>query len=253
MKDLMDHPLIVLVAAFLALWAAVHIGAYLSMRASLREHERPEVGVVLSAALTLLALLIGFSFSMAANRYEQRRDNEEHEANAIGTEYLRVGILPASNSTVARKLLRAYLEQRLLFYTTQDPHRLDVVNTKTAQIQNKLWLTVQGPAAMTPSPITSLIASGMNDVIDAEGYTQAGFWNRVPPEAWGLMVAVAVCCALLFGYNAQRVDGKIRRAFMIPLIVSIALFLIADLDSPRNGFIRVPSPNLQSLAASINP
>jgi hypothetical protein len=92
---------------------------------------------------------------------------------------------------------------------------------------------------------------GINDVLNSQGYTQAAWWNRIPIEAWLLMIAMAIACSVLFGYLAQPSNGKVKRAFLIPAIVSIALFLVADLDSPRGGLIHVTPQNLSSLETSL--
>ena len=70
---------------------------------------REDFGLILAAALTLLRLIIGFSFSMATSRYDQRKNLEEAEANAIGTEYARAGLLPAADAAKVRALLRTSL------------------------------------------------------------------------------------------------------------------------------------------------
>jgi hypothetical protein len=90
-----DFPLLVLALSFVLLFLSAYIGDLLRNRAiPLKEEGREDFGVVLNATLTLLALLIGFSFSMAVSRYDQRKNYEEVEANAIGTEYLRADLLP---------------------------------------------------------------------------------------------------------------------------------------------------------------
>ena len=89
------HPGAVFVLSFLGLWAATAIGAALKKRRPLDEELRQDFNMILAATLTLLGLLIGFSFSMASTRYDQRKTFEEAEANAIGTEYLRADLLPA--------------------------------------------------------------------------------------------------------------------------------------------------------------
>ena len=83
------------------------------------------------AALTLLSLLIGFTFSMAISRYDQRKTYEEAEANAIGTEYVRLGVLPEADAARVRALLKDYLDQRVLFYTNRDANQLQQVNART--------------------------------------------------------------------------------------------------------------------------
>src|SRR5208282_5602357 len=133
--------------------------------------------LVLAASLTLLGLIIGFSFSMAVTRYDQRKNYEEAEANAIGTEYLRADLLPAANAAKVRVLLREYLDQRILFYQSRDERRLREIDVSTARLQTELWSAVQATAAAVPTPIVALAVAGMNDVLNSQGYTQAAWWN----------------------------------------------------------------------------
>jgi hypothetical protein len=91
----------------------------------------------------------------------------------------------------------------------------------------------------------------MNDVLNSQGYTQAAWWNRIPHAAWALMVLIAVCSNLLVGYGARNTRGGGILLFVLPLVVSIAFLLIADIDSPRGGLIHVYPQNLQSLLKSL--
>ena len=101
-----------------------------------------------------------------------------------------------------------------------------------------------------PTPVRALAVAGMNDVLNSQGYTQAAWWNRIPVGAWCLMFGIAVFCNVLLGYGAHRVNAKL---FMVlPLVVAISFFLIADIDSPRGGVIRVRPQNLQSLQAGFD-
>ena len=125
MNILLDYPLLVFVLSFFTLWLSAAIGASLfKRRRKLEEDAREDFGVILAATLTLLGLIIGFSFSMATNRYDQRKNYEEAEANAIGTEYVRADLLPAADAARVRALLGKYLDQRVLFYTTRDSSSL---------------------------------------------------------------------------------------------------------------------------------
>src|ERR1700720_1134482 len=100
----------VFAAAFVTLWLAFLSGSWLRRRnPSAGDEQNEDIGVILAATLTLLALIIGFSFSMATNRYEQRKNFEEAEANAIGTEILRADLLPPADASSVRKLLGDYL------------------------------------------------------------------------------------------------------------------------------------------------
>ena len=217
----------------------------------LQEEEREDFGVIQAASLTLLGLIIGFTFSMAIARYDQRKNLEEEEANAIGTEYVRADLLPPADRAKLRGLLRSYLDQRLLFYQTRDAGQLQKIDAATSQIQADLWTACRAPAAANPTPIVALVVSGMNDVLNSQGYTLAAWRNRIPVAAWILMGAIAVCCNFLLGYGARRTTVKIFQFLVLPLLVSISFFLIADIDSPNGGVIRVRPENLATLARSL--
>ena len=116
-SKLVDFPLILFAVSLVALWLSAQAGDFLrkTVRPLKEEDEREDFSTVLSAALTLLALILAFSFSMAITRYDLRKNYEEAEANAIGTEYVRAELLPAPDAAKVRELLRRYLDQRVLF------------------------------------------------------------------------------------------------------------------------------------------
>jgi hypothetical protein len=245
-----DYPAVLFVLSLAALWLSVRLGIYLRRRrAHLVGAEREDLGVILSATFTLLALVIGFSLSMATGRYDQRKNYEEAEANAIGTEYVRAALLPAADASKTRHLLRSYLDQRILFYTTRNMARLDAINAATSRLQDDLWSAVQGPCVAQPTPVSALILSGMNDVLNSQGYTQAAWWNHIPTGAWVLMAVVGIFGNLLFGYSAH-LERRSAMFVGLPVLVSVSFLLLADMDSPRGGVIRVKPQNLLSLSDS---
>jgi len=253
MPDITQYPLLVFALSFIGLWLSARIGAsFLRRQRHLEEGMREDFGVILAATLTLLALLIGFSFSMATSRFDQRKNYEEAEANAIGTEYVRADLLPAADAERVRVLLRSYLDQRILFYRTHDEQQIRQINTRTAQLQAELWSAVLAPAAAQPtSMMVALAVSGMNDVLNSQGYTQAAWWNRIPNAAWALMAAIAICCNLLVGYGSRSITAEPKLLLVLPFLVAIAFLLIADIDAPRHGLIHVTPQNLISLAESL--
>jgi hypothetical protein len=255
MPNVFDYPLLIFGLSFLTLWLATRTGAaLLRRRGTLEPHVREDFSTILVTTLTLNGLIIGFSFSMAINRYEQRKNYEEAEANAIGTEYARADLLSSADAAVnVRSLLREYLDQRVLFYTVHDTNQLRQINTRTAQLQSALWAAVSRPAAANPTPTLALTVAGMNDVLNSQGYTQAAWWNRIPGGAWVLMAAIAVMSHLLLGYGAQNTKSESLLFAVLPLVVSVSFLLIADIDSPRAGIIHVYPQNLVSLAASLGP
>jgi hypothetical protein len=189
---------------------------------------------------------------MAVSRFEQRKNYEEDEANAIGTEYTRAGLLAAADTTKVRALLKSYVDERILYYQTRDAGQLRQIDARTQELQAQLWSAVEAPVrAGQPNPILALVVSGMNDVLNSQSYTQAAWWNRIPPAAWGLMVLIALLCNMLLGVRASRLKQRGLLLEVLPVMLSVAFLLIADIDSPRGGYIHVRPLNLMSLAASL--
>jgi hypothetical protein len=242
-------PIVLFVVSFVVLWLSMKAGVLLARKTGfLDDKERSDLDVVVNATLTLLALIIGFSFSMAVSRYDQRKNYEEEEANAIGTEYVRADLLSAADRAQVQQLLRRYTSLRVMYYTERDRHQLGEIDTQTAQLQNQMWAVVARAAAANQTAPMALVTSGMNDVLNRQGYTQAAFWNHIPPGAWILMMALAICSTLLIGYVSHH-----KRTWLIsifPLVLAVAFFLISDIDSPRRGVIRVLPQNLLSLSQS---
>lgn len=246
METILLRPVTVFLFTLVALTAAGWLGSWLRRRLKLDDRQRDDFSLILAATLTLLGLIIGFSFSMAANRYDQRKNFEEAEANAIGTEYLRADLLPGPDREKIRGLLKQYLELRIRYYeaASGDVAR---INTDTARVQNDLWLAVTGPARQQPTPISALAVAGMNDVLNSQGYTQAAWWNHVPFSAVMLMGGIAFMCNVLIGYGAKAVTLHRRLLLILPLFVALAFALIFDIDTPRLGLIKVVPQNLVAL------
>lgn len=246
----LDRPFLIFAVSLLALVGAAFLGALGRRRFfPLRNDEEQEYNLVQGATLTLLGLLVGFTFSLAATRYDLRKTLEESEANAIGTEFLRADLLPEAAAAATRESLKAYLAQRIAFFAESDPALIARIDAETARLQASLWSSVRSAGAQQPSAVMALTISGMNDVLNAQGFTQAAFLNRIPIPAWILMALIALGCNLLLGYGAKRVNVAIF--FVVPLTISVSFLLIADIDSPRGGVIRVQPQNLLSLSQSL--
>lgn len=251
MRQLISHPAVLFLVMLVLLTASAALGALvLRRRKPIAADAREDFNLVQGATLTLLALLIGFTLSMAVGRYDQRKNLEEEEANAIGTEYLRADLIEGPDTARVKALLARYLDKRLLYYRTRDADQLAEIATATAQIENEMWLLARNVAREKPTPIGALVVSGMNDVINSQGYAEAAWLNRIPVSAWSLMVVIAFLSTLMQGYGC-RTDSSKAVLFFLPLTVSLSLTLISDIDSPRGGLIRVAPQNLMSLAASM--
>jgi hypothetical protein len=248
---MVNYPVLFFLVSMPVLWVAARGGTMLRSARPLEADERDDFGIVEAACLTLLGLFIGFSFSMAISRYDQRKTYEESEANAIGTEYVRAELLPTAGAAVVRAQLRQYLGLRILFYRSRSEDELQRINTDTARLQGEMWSAVRTSALAQPSFFITLAVSGMNDVLNAQGYTQAAWWNRIPSSAWALLIAIAVCGNLMVGYGVRSERTNAGLLFVLPAVVSISFLLIADIDSPRTGFIHINPQNLVGLSEEL--
>jgi hypothetical protein len=248
--NLLNFPFLIFLVSILVMWGAAVLGRKVAGAREMPSELRSDFSTIVAATLTLLGLIIGFSFSMATARYDLRKTYEEAEANAIGTEYVRADLLPEPSASQVRALLRHYTMLRIQFYNTRWRSDLVPINAETEQVQNQLWNAVTGPASVQPTPVIALTVAGMNDVLNAQGYTQAAWWNRIPLGAWCLMFAIAIICNGLLGYGAHQIARRLL--VLLPIVVSVSFFLIADIDSPRGGVIRVRPQNLQALVESIH-
>jgi hypothetical protein len=251
-RNPLDYPTLLFVLTFLLFWGSAWTGAHFRQmqREQLEKDDHDDFALLLGSTLTLLGLIIGFTFSMALTRYDQRKNYEEQEANAIGTEYIRVDLLPAADAAKLRAILVDYLHQRIINYTTRNEDLLRQINAETSRLQSEMWSAVTTPVVAQPSPVMALALAGMNDVINSQGYTQAAWWNRVPNAAWALLIAISIFCNLLIGYGAHR--NSPFRFLILPIALSLSLFLMADIDSPRGGIIHVHPQNLEVLAESMH-
>jgi hypothetical protein len=247
MSRIFDNPFSVFVVLFLIQWGAANLGDLLRRRLRpLKPNERADFDTVLTATLTLLALIIGFTFSIAVSNYIQRKNYEAAEANAIGTEFLRADLLPGDDGAKVRELLGRYVNLRILFYRSPET---SANATATQNLQAELWSSVLHPASAQPTPVVALAVAGMNDVLNSQGNTQAAWWYRIPLAAWMLMGLMAIVSNLLLGYRERSIHSL--ALVVLPLIAASAFFLIADIDSPSRGIIRVEPVNLMAVAQSM--
>jgi hypothetical protein len=250
MSESWAFPLVVFAVSLAAQWFAAYCGSLLrKVIGPLQRDDYSDVDVIRGATLTLLALIIGFSFSMAVNRYDMRKTYEEAEANAIGTEYLRADLLPTDDAAQLRALLKKYLDLRVAFYEANGVSQIEAIAGDTNNLQNELWRTVLPAASAHQTPIVALAVGGLNEVLNSQGYTQAAWWNRLPVGAWAIMGLIAIATNVLLGFSERR--KGIVLLLILPVIISTSFLLIADIDSPRGGIIRVLPQNLLALSHTL--
>jgi hypothetical protein len=244
-----------LACAFVAL--PLEIGHRLGRNHRLRQPnpDDPSVGVSVGSLLALLAFLLAFTFSMAASRYDDRRQIVLEEANAIGTTYLRARFLPEPERTEAAALLREYVDVRLKAAepgtTFKDLSRAIV---RSEEIQADLWDRATSVAERSPTVLTSLFVQALNEMIDVHGKRiMIGVRTRIPLSIWLGLALVAMVGLSSAGFQAGLAVQQ-RSIVMVWLVLSFAtvLTLIADLDHPQKGMIRNTQTPMMDLRSSMS-
>ena len=234
---------------------ATEIGFRLGRREQLKsnEHARSQVSTLQAASLGLLALLLGFTFSMAVTRFDMRKQLVLDEANAIGTTYLRAQLLPDPSRKEVSQLLRRYVDVRVEFYQAGiNQRRLQRVDVDTENLHKALWSHAIVTGGKDPRAIpTGLFIQSLNDVIDLHAKRVTALENHVPESVFILLCIVATLSMGLVGYGAGM--GMVRN--LLPTVISVILIasvilLIMDLDRPRRGLIKVSQQRMVDLQDS---
>jgi hypothetical protein len=229
--------------AFLALALAATEGGFrLGRKSEARTtaETQSQISTVTAALLGILALLLGFTMSMAVSRFEVRRQLVLDEANAIGTSLLRAQLLPAPEGPEIADLLRRYVNVRLQYGTSgNDLARLNSLHAQAELLQTELWSRAVAYAQKDPNPTKAgLLLQSLNEAIDLESARWAAFQNRVPQNVIYVNAIVSMLATMLLGYSFG-LNGR-RNIFsmcVLALAVTMVLSVIIDLDRPRTGFI----------------
>ena len=252
MSDLFYRADPFLICALLAL--ALFIAGEAGFRVRGRERpaaetaEKSDISLILGGVLTLLSLMLGFTFVLSEERYEARRKLVIDESNAIGTTYLRAWTLPGPEGSEIRDLLRQYIDLRVQAAgtSTVTRERLDRLIAGTRRIHGALWARASSVARRRPTPVTSLFLQSLNQVIDINSDRLAAFRNRVPLSVYAVLFLVSIIAMWLVGYYSRSQKGRARApAALLALLIASVMWLIMDLDQPLRGLIR---PSQQSLA-----
>lgn len=218
------------------------------------EARKGQIGGIQGAVLGLLALLLGFTFSMAVARYENRRDLVLQEANSIGTTFLRASLLPDIRKIAVEEMLRRYVDVRLGFYNAgTDIKKIIEAENETAALQREMWAHAIAAAKEAPTPITATFIHTLNDTIDLDASSLAALRAKVPSAVWLLVLVVAGigCCSCGYGAGASGSRSSFSNA-MLPLLIAVVITLIADLDRPRQGLVGISQQPLLDLKASLS-
>lgn len=206
-----------------------------------RENAGAGVGVVEGALFALLGLLIAFTFSGAASRFDDRRHLVIEEANDIGTAWLRLDLLPPEAQPALRDLFRQYLDSRLATYR----HGVNRATAqaelaRTQQLQNEIWKQAVAASHEAGSPAAMLLLPALNAMIDITTTRTMATQIHPPPIVFAMLVALTLAGALFSGYGMAENQ---RRSWIhivgFAAIMTLTVYVILDIEYPRVGLIRV--------------
>lgn len=239
MELLGDIPLPVLFVSSLALFSiASEISHWLGVRAA----NEANVATLEAAVLGLLALMLSFTFAMAAERFDARRDALLKEANAIGTAGLRARLLPAPHNAESLKLLRDYIGVRVsLVEGNSVATALDASVARSNELQERLWREAKSAAAKDNSFVpTGLYLQALNDAFDAQENRLTAYRHRVPRIVFIALYGIAAIGVGFSGYASGLERRKWRLpVYLVALLVASVILLIQDIDRPDSGSVRV--------------
>jgi hypothetical protein len=205
---------------------------------------------VLSTALLVLALLLGFTFSMALSRYDERRQLVVQEANDIGTAWLRAGLVAAPHGPALQNALADYARIRV---TSPLPHETEKL-TRAAALRNRVWAITATAQATLDGPRATNLVSAVNAVLDTGTQREKAVAARVPGEVMLLLVIFACVACFLLGYMLDAHGHRHRFASgILFLLMGLTIMLILDLDRPADGAILVDQSAMEALVASLAP
>jgi len=213
---------------------------YYSMEES--DHHRGNRILVESAIYGLLGLLIAFTVSGAANRFNARRTLTVQEANAIGTAYLRLDLLPAAAQPELRRKFRRYAEARLaVFRLLPDFEASNAEAVRANELQRSIWNEVIAALPGVPQSATLMLLPALNEMFDITSSRAIAGQAHTPLVILCALAVLALFCCLLAGYGlaGENPLGSALRMIGFALIVTLTIFVILDLDYPRVGLIRL--------------
>jgi hypothetical protein len=252
-------PLIYVVGLFFTMLAAFTAGRELGQRHRARQGDdsSPGISTLDGALFGLFGLLLAFTFYGAAARFDARRDLIRQEANAIGTAYLRVDLVPPAYQPQLRALFRDYVDARLAVYDYPDqPAAVTAAAAKVDALQHKLWDTAMIATAAAPgTPATMLFLPALNEVIDIVTTRKVATMTHPPFIVFLLLWVLSVACSLISGYSMGGNPNRNRvhiTTFVVTMVLTV--YVIIDLELPRLGLISIASADvvLRDVGTSID-
>lgn len=229
---------------FLGMLLLLEVGRRLGKRGLARDPEgaRAGIGVVEGAVFGLMGLLVAFTFSGAASRFDARRQLIVEEANAIGTAYLRLDLLSASAQPALRESFRRYVDSRIEVYRKlPDVAAAKVVLARSTELQREIWRqAIAAYESGGPQPATMLLLPSLNAMIDITTTRTMATELHPPTIIFAMFFGLGLASSLLAGYGMA--GGRTRswiHMIGFAATMSLAVYVILDVEFPRLGLIRV--------------
>lgn len=248
--------LVIALVLMLLMALALQAGNWLGKRSNIKDCEpcKEQISTVQSSLLGILALMLGFAFSIALERYSSRSDAVLEEANAIGTTYLRTELLAEPYKPQAQSLLADYIHSRLeeaQLNMAEQTQRGEILKT-SERLQQQLWQLAAQATKVNPSPVTSgLFTQSLNEMIDAYGKRISELERHIPELVLLMLYGAFLITGSIIGYSAGLSNRNPSKAvYIMALLVALLMYLVIDLDRPRRGLVQVsqqPMLSLQSM------
>lgn len=255
-----DHNSILIVAVlFVLILAAQEAGYRIGHRYQRKTDTdlKAQTSTIQAGTLGLLALILGFTFNMALQRYNNRSEAVINEANAIGTALMRTHLLPAPYDSISHVLLQQYLDLRLALSNTDYAMvtEQEALATETEALQRKIWENAVKAARVDPRTVTTgFFINSLNSMIDAHSKRNALLAIHVPEVILYLLFIVFIMSGALIGYGSGLGQKRttLPSAFLISMIC-LVVFIIIDLDRPKRGIIKVNQQSMEQLKQDEKP
>lgn len=235
---------LLLSAIFLGVIIFVSLGRRLAARrrGDANPVDRGALSTIEGSVYALLGLMVAFTYAEATGRFETRRSQTVDEANAIGTAYLRLDLLPAAAQPALRERFRRYTQARIDVYRSlPDIGASELQAARAARLQNEIWRDSLIGLRGEPTSSSVLLVNALNEMFDITTTREIYLRTHTPPVITGALVVLSLICALLLGYGLpqERSTAVTVHTLSFALVLTVVLYVIFDLDHPRAGLIRL--------------
>jgi hypothetical protein len=235
---------LLILGLFVGMLLMLTLGQFLGRRSRAEETDadRSRLTGVEAAIFGLMGLMIAFAFSGASARYEMRRQLTVDEANAIGTAYLRLDLLPTASQPALREKFRRYVETRIAVYRVlPDLEASDAQAAIAVTLQNEIWAGAIAALREAPPHATIVAVPALNQMIDVTTTRAIAARTHTPTLIFAVLLILGLVCSALAGFVLAHTQTRSVRLHVIAfvVVVTLTIYVIFDLDYPRFGLIQL--------------